>query len=178
MALACGLRLSPQVAVSGAREFNRYLTRKIVQPAPDLTMPKQHLTPPDLFPSTQYGFSQIVSATSGRLIFLSGQVAWDAQQNLIGRNDLKTQTQQAFRNVEKAFSAAGARLTDLVALRLYIVNYEASRDAPTITEVLKAVFGESQPPACTWIGVSSLANAEFLIEIEATAVVEAEAGAV
>ncbi len=140
-------------------------------------MPKQHLNPPDLFPSTQYGFSQIVTATPGRFVFLSGQVAWDAQQNLIGRNDLKAQTQQALRNVEKALGAAGARLTDLVALRLYIVNYDASRDAPGITEVLKAMFVGSEPPACTWIGVARLANEGFLIEIEATAVVDTEAGA-
>lgn len=135
-------------------------------------MPKQHLNPPGLFPSTQYGFSQIVSATPGRLVFLSGQVAWDAQQNLIGSGDLKAQTRQALRNVETALGAAGARLTDLVALRLYIVDYEASRDASAITEVLKAVFEGSDPPACTWIGVAALANAGFLIEVEATAVVD------
>ena len=135
-------------------------------------MPKQHLNPPDLFPSTQYGFSQIVSATPGRLVFLSGQVAWDAQQNLIGDSDLKAQTRQALRNVETALGAAGAGLRDLVALRLYIVNYEASRDAPEITEVLKAVFAGREPPACTWIGVAALADEGFLIEIEAMAVVD------
>lgn len=141
-------------------------------------MPKQHLNPPDLFPSVQYGFSQIVTATPGLLVFLSGQVAWDAQQNLIGRSDLKTQTQQALRNVEKGLGAAGAHMTDLVALRLYVVGYEASRDAPQITEALKVAFEGSEPPACTWIGVAALANDGFLIEIEATAVVEQAARAV
>ena len=135
-------------------------------------MPKQHLDPPDLFPSKPYGFSQVVTSAPGRFIFLSGQVAWDAQQNLIGDKDLKAQARQALRNVEKALGAAEARLTDLVALRLYIVGYEASRDAPGITEVLKEVFAGIEPPACTWIGVSALANAGFLIEIEATAIVE------
>jgi enamine deaminase RidA (YjgF/YER057c/UK114 family) len=135
-------------------------------------MSKQHINPPDLFPSLQYGFSQIVSATPGRIIFLSGQVAWDEQQNLIGRNDLREQTRQSFRNIEKALGAAGAHLRDLVALRFYIVGYEASRDAHQITEVLKEVFIGCEPPTSTWIGVFSLANEGFLIEIEATAVVE------
>ena len=135
-------------------------------------MPKQHLNPPDLFPSLQYGFSQIVTATPEKMIFLSGQVAWDAQQNLIGSNDLRVQARQALRNVEAALGAAGALLTDLVAMRLYIVDYEASRDASQITEALKAVFKGSEPPACTWIGVAALANEGFLIEIEATAVME------
>ena len=166
-----------KAAVADLDEIDEYI-RKTMSPVADSTMPKQHLNPPDLFPSVQYGFSQIVSATPGRLIFLSGQVAWDAQQNLIGSNDLKAQMRQALRNVEKALEVAGARLRDLVALRLYIVSYDAARDAPQIREVLQAVFAGIEPPACTWIGVAALANAEFLIEIEATAVVEAGAGAV
>lgn len=136
-------------------------------------MPKQHLNPPDLFPSLQYGFSQIVTSPPGRLVFLSGQVAWDAQESLIGRDDLETQTRKTLRNVERALDAAGARWSDLVALRLYIVDYEASRDSPRITNVLKEMFADGDPPACTWIGVAALANEGFLIEIEATAVVEA-----
>ena len=137
-------------------------------------MPKEHLNPHDLFPSLQYGFSQIVTATPGRMIFLSGQVAWDAQQHLIGGKDLKAQTIHALHNVEKALGTAGATLTDIVAMRLYIVDY-ASQKAQQITEALKAVFEGQPPPACTWIGVATLADEDFLIEIEATAVTEEEA---
>ncbi len=138
-------------------------------------MPKEHLNPPDLFPSLQYGFSQIVTATPGKMIFLSGQVAWDAQQNLIGGKELKAQTLQALRNVEKALGAAGATLTDIVAMRLYVVDY-ASQKAQQITEALNEVFEGQPPPACTWIGVAALADEGFLIEIEASAVIEKEAG--
>ncbi|MGK7874174.1 MAG: RidA family protein [Xenococcaceae cyanobacterium] len=138
-----------------------------------MTMPKEHLNPHDLFPSLQYGFSQIVTATPGRMVFLSGQVAWDAQQNLIGGKDLKAQTLQALRNVEKALGTAGASLTDIVAMRLYVVDY-ASQQGQQITEALNAVFSGQPPPACTWIGVAALADEGFLIEIEATAVIEEE----
>ena len=48
-------------------------------------MPKEHHNPPDLFPSRQYGFSQIVTAQGGKLVFMSGQVAWDGGQVLVGR---------------------------------------------------------------------------------------------
>ena len=136
-------------------------------------MPKEHLNPPDLFPSLQYGFSQIVTTTPGKLIFLSGQVAWDAQQTLVGGKDLKAQTLQALRNVEKALGSAGATLTDIVTMRLYIVDY-APQKAQPITEALNAVFEGQPPPACTWIGVATLADEGFLIEIEATAVIEHE----
>ncbi len=134
-------------------------------------MPKQHLNPPDLFPSLQYGFSQIVTATPGRMVFLSGQVAWDAQQNLVGGKDLKAQALQALRNVGKALAAADATLTDIVAMRLYVVDYSPQQAEP-ITEALRETFEGEMPPACTWIGVAALANEGFLIEIEATAVVE------
>lgn len=122
----------------------------------------------------QYGFSQIVTATPGKMVFLSGQVAWDAQQRLVGATDLKSQTIHALHNVEEALSVAGACLSDIVGMRLYIVDY-VSQNAPQITEALKVVFREQDPPACTWIGVSALANEGFLIEIEVTAVIEEEA---
>lgn len=125
---------------------------------------------PDLFPSLQYGFSQVVTTAPGRMIFLSGQVAWDAEQNLIGSDDLKAQTLQALRNIERGLSAAGASMDDLVAMRLYILNY-FSEMAPVITEALNATFEGKQPPACTWIGVETLAHEGLMIEIEATAVV-------
>lgn len=130
---------------------------------------KQHLNPPDLFPSLPYGFSQIVTSPPGRLIFLSGQVAWDAQENLVGGDDLSAQTLQAFRNVERALRAAGAAMSDVVSLRLYIVDYTPDRGR-AVKEGLLAAFEGMPPPACTWIGVTTLANEGFLIEIEATAV--------
>ena len=134
----------------------------------------QHLNPKDLFPSLQYGFSQIVTARPGTMIFLSGQVAWDAKQNVIGGADLKAQTLQALRNVEKALDFAGATLADVVAMRLYIVDY-ASQKAKQIREALDIVFAEQPPPTCSWIGVMALADEDFLIEIEATAVIEEDA---
>ncbi len=137
-------------------------------------MPKQHLNPPALFPSVQYGFSQIVTSPPGMMVFLAGQVAWDAQQQLVGGADLKAQTMQALRNIEAALAVAGGALTDVVALRLYIVDY-APYKAPPITEALQAVFAGLPPPVATWIGVAALADERFLVEIEATAVIEAAA---
>lgn len=104
------------------------------------------------------------------MIFLSGQVAWDAQPNLIGGTDLKAQTLQALRNVEKALEVAGATLANIVTMRLFIVDY-ASQKAQQIREALNIVFAEQPLPTCTW-GAMALADEDFLIEIEATAVIE------
>jgi enamine deaminase RidA (YjgF/YER057c/UK114 family) len=134
-------------------------------------MPKEYINPPELFPSLQYGFSQIVSSPAGKLVFLSGQVAWDEQQRIVGPGNLRLQSRQALKNVETAVVAAGGELRDMVSMRIYILEDQLA-ESRAITEALKAFFPQEQAPATTWIGVRALANEEFLIEIEAIAVIE------
>lgn len=135
------------------------------------TMPKQYINPDSLFPSLKHGFSQIVAATGGKTIYISGQTAWDAQRQIIGGTDVAQQARQALRNVQIAVEAAEGTLADVVALRIYIVNYRPEQ-ANSVAGALREFFPEEKRPASTWIGVSTLAVSEFLIEIEATAVVE------
>ena len=134
-------------------------------------MSKTSLNPDSLFNSLQFGFSQIVVAQGSRMVYFSGQVAWDERQNIIGANDLRAQVWQSLRNVETAVTTAGGTLADIVALRIYIVHDWMDRTAP-VSEGLKAFFPGGHPPATTWIGVKSLARPEFLIEVEGTAVLE------
>lgn len=132
-------------------------------------MSKTSLNPNSLFNSVQYGFSQVVVAKGSRTVYFSGQVAWDAEQNIVGENDLRAQVWQSLRNVETAVSIAGATLNDIVALHIYIVQEWMGKTAP-VSEGLKEFF-PNNPPTTTWIGVHSLARPEFLIEIEGTAVI-------
>ena len=134
-------------------------------------MPKEYLNPKELFPSLQYGFSQIVISRGSQTVYLSGQVAWDEKQHIIGNDDLQAQTRQAFRNIETAMKVAGGTLADVVSMRIYFVN-EKLEETHHISEVLKEFFSEDRAPATTWIGVHSLANKDFLIEIEAIGVIE------
>ena len=134
-------------------------------------MPKQHINPDTLFPSVPHGFSQVIATHGGKTIYISGQTAWDAGKRLVGGNSLETQAKQAFQNVRHAVEAAGGSLADVVALRLYVVNYRPA-DANSLGGVLREFFPGLHPPTSTWIGVSSLAVADFLIEIEAVAVLE------
>jgi enamine deaminase RidA (YjgF/YER057c/UK114 family) len=132
---------------------------------------KETINPPELFPSLQYGFSQIVTATGGKTIHLSGQVAWNKAQNIVGPGDLRIQTWQALENVRTAMHAAGGRLQDVVSMRIYIVE-QALADLAPVGEALRHFFTEDQAPATTWIGVRALANPDFLIEIEAIGVID------
>jgi 2-iminobutanoate/2-iminopropanoate deaminase len=129
------------------------------------------VNPVELFNSVQYGFSQVAAGTGTRLIIVSGQVAWNAEQELIGDDDLFEQTRAALTNLQTALRSVEAELTDVVSLRIYIVDF-AAQESAAVTRALKEFFLEGEAPTATWIGVSSLANPALKIEIEATALAE------
>jgi len=131
---------------------------------------KEHINPASLFPSLQNGFSQIVTAQGGKTVYISGQTAWDANKQIVGGMDLGGQTRQALRNVRTAVEAVGGTMPDVVSLRIYVVNYK-TEDAVVVGEALREFFPAEAPPTSTWLGVTSLAVRDFLIEIEAIAAV-------
>jgi len=134
-------------------------------------MPKKYVNPDSLFPSVQHGFSQVVVASGRKMVFISGQTAWDIKKKIVGGDSLLEQARQALRNVQAAIEAAGGTLKDIVSLRIYIVNYQPE-NAEAVSIALQEFFSSENPPASTWIGVSALAVPEFLIEIEAIAVLD------
>jgi 2-iminobutanoate/2-iminopropanoate deaminase len=134
-------------------------------------MPKDYINPPTLFRSQDYGFSQAVAASGTRTLYVSGQTAWDANRRLVGGTNLADQARQAFRNVQTAVEASGGVMNDVVSLRIYVVDYRYEK-AEAVGTALREAFNGPSKPATTWLGVVSLADPEFLIEIEAIAVLE------
>ena len=133
-------------------------------------MARETVNPKELFNSTQYGFSQIVVSNLGKLIFISGQVAWDENLQLVGENNLEIQTQKAIDNLIIAIDSVGGTLENIMMLRIYKVDYQPE-DGQIISSILKNSFGTTNPPASTWVNVKGLANEGLLIEIEAEAVI-------
>lgn len=133
-------------------------------------MPKEHLQPSELFASQPLGFTQVVTSPPGKLVFCSGQVAWDKDLKLVGGDDLAAQGAKAVENLGHALAAAGATPADLTSLRIYIANYEPE-DIAVLGPVLGPFLKGAPAPAQTLIGVQSLAVPGLRIEIEATAVV-------
>ena len=131
-------------------------------------MPTQFLNPSGL--SKTYGWTHVVASTGGKTIHISGQTAFDASGNVIGKGDLKRQTEQTFENLRLALAAAGATWNDVVVTRLYVVNFKAEQ-LPIIREVRSRFVSPEHPPASTLVGVTALAHPDWLIEIEATAVI-------
>ena len=118
------------------------------------------------------GFSQVVTATEGKIVFISGQVALDANNELVGKGDLRAQVVQTFENLKQALAAVGATFDDVLKSNTYIVDY-----TPDVIGVIREVRSQYLPqekaPASTLIGVQALAFEDLLIEIEAIAMVKA-----
>jgi enamine deaminase RidA (YjgF/YER057c/UK114 family) len=134
-------------------------------------MAKEKINPATLFRSLDHGFSQGVLASGRRTLYVAGQVAWDADRTLIGGSDLGAQARQAFKNLGAVLNAAGATPSDVVSLRIHVVNYKPS-DAAAISQAFRELFASGEAPATTWLGVAALADPGFLIEIEAVAVID------
>ena len=135
-------------------------------------MANQHIQPDDLWPSAQYGFSQVVVSTGTKIIHCAGQTAWDKDMNLVGGGDLEQQTAQALENIKSTLTAAGATMKDVVRLDVYVVDYDSDK-IPAIGAAMSRYFDPDHLPANTLLGIDALAMPEFLIEITATAVVNA-----
>ena len=114
------------------------------------------------------GYTHAVAVDSDRLVFIAGQVALDQDGNLVGKGDLRMQTEKALDNMVAALAAAGATPADVVKLNTYVVNYGPAA-YPIIREARARVFDAQNPPASTLIGVPALAMEGLLIEIEAIA---------
>ena len=115
-------------------------------------------------------FSQVVVASGTRTIYTAGQVSIDGRGTLVGADDLASQTAQAMRNVGLALAAAGATYADIVKITTYVVNYRPEHRT-IIGKARAPFFAGKTPPASTLVGVAALALPEWLIEIEAVAVV-------
>jgi enoyl-CoA hydratase/carnithine racemase/enamine deaminase RidA (YjgF/YER057c/UK114 family) len=128
------------------------------------------LTPEGL--SQAQGFFHAVEAAGGRMVSIAGQVGSDASGNVVGPGDLTAQTAQALGNLERALTAAGLGAADVVKLNYYIVGLDPDKAAAFGAGALAAKQAGVAIPraAATMVGVTSLVNPAYLVEIEALAV--------
>lgn len=124
-------------------------------------MPRKVLNPTQIHPPP--GYSHIAVATGGRLAFVAGQAAIDRDFNVVGGDDLAAQTRKVMENLGHALDELGAGWEDVVKATVYTTR-------PTEYEVIGGAMAEAMggaaPPAQVLLGVTSLALAELLIEIE------------
>ena len=128
-------------------------------------MPKQILTSPRLGrPLGAYSQATMVPA-NGRLIFVSGLVARDAEGATVGPGDIRAQTRFILESLKAILAEGGASLADVVKVTVFI---REMADFDAIHEVRREYFAQD-PPASSMVQITSLVHPDYLIEIEAIA---------
>jgi enamine deaminase RidA (YjgF/YER057c/UK114 family) len=125
------------------------------------------VNPEDLH--TPQSYTHVIAAT-GSLVFVAGQAADDVHGNLVGPGDLAAQAHQAFANVGRALAAVGATPEQVTRITIYVVDHRPEY-LPVISEARIAVFGDHKPTDVL-VGVQTLAEPGYLIEVDAIAVVD------
>lgn len=126
----------------------------------------EHINPDSLMKNP--AFSQIViTAGSGKTLYIGGQNSVNANREIVGRNDIGAQTEQTMLNIENALKACGATFENVVKFNIHIVQGQNLMEAFQASQ--RFLQSASAPPAITVLYVAGLANPEFLIEIDAIA---------
>ena len=128
-------------------------------------MPFTTIATPEAKPVANYKMGTRMEG--GRLLYISGQVAWDTSGNVVGHGDVVAQARQTFQNLRGVLQAAGGDLGNLMKITTYITRIE---DVPAVVRARGEVF-QGELPASTLIVVKSLFHPDFLIEVEGVAAV-------
>lgn len=115
------------------------------------------------------GYTNVVTGT-GRLVAVSGQVALAADGTVVGLGDPEAQARQVFENLRRCLTAAGASFADVIKLTYFLTDVA---HLPVIRGVRDQFVDTAAPPASSAVQVAALFRPEFLLEIEALAIVSA-----
>ncbi len=131
-------------------------------------MAVQHLNPEGL--NKNPAFTNVIVVTgSAKTVYVGGQDAIDAAGNIVGKGDIRAQTEQILKNLQTALTAAGATLEHVIKWNIYVVQGQPLQPG---FEVFQQVWGRRpNPPIITMAYVAGLAHPDFLCEIDAVAVV-------
>ncbi len=126
---------------------------------------RRFLAPAGLPPPA--GYSHVVDAPPGRIIYVSGQVPLDAEGELVGPGDFERQVRQVFENLTTALEAAEASWSDVVKLNYFLLDVGHIASVRTIRD---EYVGVEHPPASTLVEVRRLFRDDVLVEIDAVAI--------
>jgi enamine deaminase RidA (YjgF/YER057c/UK114 family) len=126
---------------------------------------QQYLNPEGM--SRPRGYTQAVKV--GNTVYIAGQVSAGPDGNVVGKGDPEAQARQVWRNIEAAVKSAGGTLQNVVKTTTYVtsINYAAA-----VRKVREELYQSSNPPTSTLLVVAGLASPDYMVEIEAIAVVE------
>ncbi|MET8676331.1 RidA family protein [Streptomyces sp. NPDC004647] len=119
-------------------------------------------------------YRQVSVATGSKLVFIAGQVAWDADGVTVGEGDLAAQVEQCYLNVGTALAEVGASFDNVAKLTVYLVDWTPDKMPLFVEGVARAAakLGVTLAPPLTGVGVAALAGPDILVEVEATAIID------
>ena len=132
-------------------------------------MALNRMNPDGMYTPNKGIYSQVVTSTGTTTVHIAGTVPFDEDANVVGVGDMKAQTCQILDNLRISLEAAGARPADVVRINVYTLNTDdyVANGAPEVI----AFFGDTKPSSTT-VQVSRLVHPDWLVEIEATAVID------
>ena len=132
-------------------------------------MALNRMNPDGMYTPNKGIYSQVVTSTGATTVHVAGTVPFDEDANVVGVGDMKAQTCQILDNLRISLEAAGALPADVVRINVYTLNTDdyVANGAPEVI----AFFGDTKPSSTT-VQVSRLVHPDWLVEIEATAVID------
>jgi enamine deaminase RidA (YjgF/YER057c/UK114 family) len=126
---------------------------------------------PDTMAKPTAGYSHVAEVTGGKIVYIAGQVAIDRAGNLVGKDDFRAQVQQVFENLKAAVEAAGGNSHSIIKLNYYCAESVDPAQVPIVREIRDKYVNTANPPTSTFVVVKRLVRPEWLIEVDAVAVV-------
>ena len=117
------------------------------------------------------GFQMGAVQPDGVVIHLTGQVAWSADEKIVGKDDVEAQTRQIFDNISKLLEKVGGKLSDVVSITTYFTD---RTQLPAIQRVRTEFFESGKEPVSTSVMVAGLGHENFLVELTPLAVIPNE----
>ena len=117
----------------------------------------------------QPSYSHVVTVSgNGKLVYIAGQLARDIDGNCVGKGDMRAQMEQTFKNLDSCLRVVGATWADVVKTNTYVTDFEEFQKCGDI----RMRYFEVATPTSTTVGVTRLAGPDFMVEIEAIAVMD------
>ncbi len=128
---------------------------------------------PDGLPKTDV-LHQVSVATGSKLVFIAGQVAWDADGSTVGVGDLAAQVEQCYLNVGTALAGVGSSFDDVAKMTIYVVDWTHDKFPLVLEGIARASarLGVTPAPPASLLGISAGFTPDLMVEIEATAVLD------
>ncbi len=131
-----------------------------------------HIFNPETMAKPTAGYSQVAEVGEGKIVYIAGQVALDKSGNLVGKDDFRAQVQQVFENLKAAVEASGGDFNSVVKMNYYCAASVDPSQMPVVREVRDKYVNTANPPTSTFVFVQRLVRPEWLIEVDAVAVVK------